>query len=154
MSNHLPDYLRMQVNAAPNPKNVVTLGDVRITVITPRLIRIEQGAFTDDATLTVLCRDFCSCEVAVTREGSSVQMNTGCLTLHYTAGQPLETLTISAQYHPTFTWHYGQKPLQNLKGTISTLDCINGECDLEDVFANVLGAWAGLGVYRLFEHTR
>ena len=29
-----------------------------------------------------------------------------------------------------------------------------GECDLEDVFANVLGAWAGLGVYRLFEHIR
>lgn len=29
-----------------------------------------------------------------------------------------------------------------------------GECDLEDVFANVLGAWGGLGVYRLFERAR
>ena len=56
MSN-LPEYLRMQVNAAPNAKNVVTIGDVRITVITPRLIRIEQGAFTDDATTVVLCRN-------------------------------------------------------------------------------------------------
>ena len=45
MSN-LPEYLRMRVNAAPNAKNVVTLGDVRITVITPRLIRIEQGTLT------------------------------------------------------------------------------------------------------------
>ena len=139
MSNRLPDYLRMQVNAAPNAKNVVTMGDVRITVITPRLIRIEQGAFTDDATLTVLCRGFCPCEVAVTRDGSSVQMDTGCLTLHYTAGQPLETLTISAQYHPTFQWHFGQKPLQNLKGTVSTLDCINGECDLEDGLCSIDG---------------
>lgn len=29
-----------------------------------------------------------------------------------------------------------------------------GECDLEDVFANVLGAWMGLGVYRLFKLAR
>lgn len=29
-----------------------------------------------------------------------------------------------------------------------------GECDLEDVLANVAGAWAGMGVYRLFQRTR
>ena len=58
MVNELPEYLRLRVNAAPREKNVITCGDVRITVITPRLIRIEQGAFTDDATLTVICRNF------------------------------------------------------------------------------------------------
>ena len=29
-----------------------------------------------------------------------------------------------------------------------------GECDLEDVLGNVLGAWAGLGVYRAYLSTR
>lgn len=43
-----------------------------------------------------------------------------------------------------------------LSATIESIQylLVIGECDLEDVFANVLGAWAGLGVYRLFEHTR
>lgn len=29
-----------------------------------------------------------------------------------------------------------------------------GECDLEDVLGNVLGGWAGLGVYRLYRFVR
>ena len=129
---NLPEYLRMRVNAAPNEKNIVTIGEVRFTVITPRLIRIEQGAFTDDATLTVLCRSFCACTPAVTRNGDAVTLDTGVLTVAYCAGQPLETLVIRCDGRPAFTWHYGRKPLHNLKGTTSTLDCVNGECPLED----------------------
>jgi uncharacterized membrane protein len=43
-----------------------------------------------------------------------------------------------------------------LSSTIESIQYlfVIGECDLEDVFANVLGAWAGLGVYRLFERAR
>ena len=132
MANKLPEYLRMRVNAAPNAKNVVTLGDVRITVITPRLIRIEQGAFTDDATTVVLCRDFWPTECIIQKTKELLFISTGYLNLHYKAGRPLETLTISANYHPAFKWYYGQKPLQNLKGTTSTLDCVDGACPLED----------------------
>ena len=54
----LPEYLRAKVNAAPRAESLVRCGDVRITVITPCLVRIEQGAWTDDATLTVIRRDF------------------------------------------------------------------------------------------------
>ena len=54
----LPDYLRAKVNAAPRAGSVVQCGNVRITVISPCLVRIEQGAWTDDATLTVIRRDF------------------------------------------------------------------------------------------------
>ena len=139
MSGRLPEYLRMPVNAAPNEKNVVRCGDVRITVITPRLIRIEQGAFTDDATLTVLCRDFCLVECTVHADDGGVCIGTGRLSLHYRAGQPLETLTIRSEEYPAFTWHYGQKPLQNLKGTTSTLDCVDGACPLEDGVCSIDG---------------
>ena len=132
MSNRLPEYLRMRVNAAPNAKNVVTVGDVRITVITPRLIRIEQGAFTDEATQVVICRDFWPTECIIQLNKEQLFISTGYLNLHYKAGRPLETLTISANFHPVFKWHYGQKALQNLKGTTSTLDCVDGECPLED----------------------
>ncbi len=138
MSN-LPDYLRMRVNAAPNAKNVVTIGDVRITVITPRLIRIEQGAFTDDATTVVLCRDLGLCEAQVTRADDVVRINTGALEIAYRAGAPLAELAICRREHPAFTWHYGQKPLQNLKGTTSTLDCVDGACPLEDGVCSIDG---------------
>lgn len=51
MANNLPDYLRMQTDAAPYENQVFICGDVRFTAITPQLIRIEQGGFTDEATL-------------------------------------------------------------------------------------------------------
>jgi len=132
MSKCLPEYLRMRVNAAPNAKNVVTCGDVRITVIPPRLIRIERGAFTDDATTVVLCRDFANVEYMNSSSEQGIHISTGDLTVDWKAGCPLETLTIRAHHHPAFTWHWGQKPLQNLKGTTSTLDCVDGACPLED----------------------
>ena len=128
----LPEYLRMRVNAAPHANNVYTLGDVRITVITPRLIRIEQGAFTDDATTVVIRRDLGKVECIGEKSERQLHISTSYLTINYKAGCPLETLTIHAHYNPTFTWHYGQKPLQNLKGTTSTLDCVDGACPLED----------------------
>jgi len=138
MSN-LPEYLRMRVNASPNAKNVVTIGDVRITVITPRLIRIEQGAFTDEATQVVICRDFYPTECIIQQAKEQLFISTGYLNLHYKAGCPLETLTISANYHPAFKWCYGQKPLQNLGGTTSTLDCVDGACPLEDGLCSIDG---------------
>lgn len=139
MSSRLPEYLRMHANAAPREGSTVRIGDVRITVITPRLIRIEQGAFTDDATLTVLSRSFCPCDftVLLTEEGTVI--DTGALRLCYQAGQPLGTLTIVGLTNPAFLWHYGQKPLQNLKGTTTTLDTVDGACPLEDGICAVDG---------------
>ena len=45
-----PEYLRMRVDASALPSQVVIEGEWRLTVITPSLIRLEHGAFTDDAT--------------------------------------------------------------------------------------------------------
>lgn len=132
MTDRLPDYLRMHAQAAPCAGADIHMGDVRVTVITPRLIRIEQGAFTDEATLTVLRRDFCPCEFSVTRSDAGTIVDTGALRLCYQPGQPLDSLTITALTSPAFVWHYGQRPLQNLKGTTSTLDTADGACPLED----------------------
>lgn len=132
MSQHLPEYLRMHADATPCAGAAVRIGDVRVTVITPRLLRIEQGAFTDDATLTVVSRSFCPCEFSVSHGETGDVIETGALRLCYQAGQPLKSLTITGLTHPAFVWQYGQKPMQNLKGTTSTLDTVDGACPLED----------------------
>ena len=54
MNQQLPAYLRMQTHAHARPDQSIVCGQVRVTVITPCLIRFEEGAWTDDATLTLL----------------------------------------------------------------------------------------------------
>ena len=133
MKGRLPEYLCLRVDARPLREQVFTCGDVRLTVITPRLIRIERGAWTDQATLTVLCRalDACACE---TSEADGVlTLTTGALEVRCDPRLPLEDgLTIRSLGEMAFTWRFGQKPLQNLGGTTSTLDQIDGPCPLED----------------------
>ena len=49
----LPAYLRFPTPDAASPAGqIVTSGDLRFTVLTSRLIRIERGGITDAATLT------------------------------------------------------------------------------------------------------
>ncbi len=133
MSHRLPEYLQYATDGAPRRESVVLSGDVRFTVITPTLIRIEQGAFTDAATLVALHRAFGDAVPTVTKEGSVTVISTGLLTLRHDAALPLEGgLTIRREDAPAFLWRWGQKPLQNLGGTASTLDCCDGECPLMD----------------------
>ena len=136
----LPDYLRAKVNAAPRAGSVVQCGNVRITVISPCLVRIEQGAWTDDATLTVIRRDFGHAAPETERAGEETVIRTGMLEIRCREGQPLkEGLTIRRLSAPAFVWHYGDKPLQNLGGTTSTLDGVDGECPIEDGVCSVDG---------------
>ena len=138
--DRLPEYLRMHAHAAPDPRSVVTCGELRFTLITPRLLRIERGVWTDDATLTVLCRGFSPCVPDVRREGEVITVSTGVLTLRYDPSLPPEDgLTIRREEAPGFLWHWGQQPLINLKGTASTLDNVNGACPLEDGVCSVDG---------------
>ena len=63
MNQQLPAYLRMQTHAHARPDQSIVCGQVRVTVITPCLIRFEEDAWTDDATLTVTARDLGECTV-------------------------------------------------------------------------------------------
>ncbi len=120
--------------------SVVLCGGVRFTVITPELARIEQGAFCDDATTVVLDRAFGDAVPAVTREGSVTCIDTGKLHIRYDASLPLaQGLTIRRDTPPVFLWHWGQRPLQNLHGTASTLDECNGARPLEDGLCSIDG---------------
>ena len=128
--SQLPEYLRYVTHAAPRQESVVSCGGVRITAITDQLIRIEQGACTDEATLAVIRRDFGACVPQVEQEGGVIVIRTGVLEIR--CDGTLEGLTIRRDAHPAFLWHFGQKPVQNLGGTTSTLDEVNGSCPVED----------------------
>ena len=138
--NTLPEYLRLHANAAPNEAQVFVCGDVRITVITPSLIRIERGAFTDDATLTVLSRNFCSCTCKAEGSETHLRLRTDALEIALDASLPLEEgLTIRSLGAPAFIWRYGDKPVHNLGGTTSTLDEVDGACEIGDGVCSIDG---------------
>ena len=128
----LPGYLRAAYDAAVKENQCIVCGDVRLSVLTPELIRIEQGAFTDAATTQVICRAFAPCGFDVRREDGWLTIDTGTLTVRYAEGRPLDesSLSIRRLTPPRFEWHYGERPLQNLGGTASTLDEANGAIEI------------------------
>ncbi len=129
----LPAFLCMQANAAPLPGSVFFSGDMRFTVLTPCLIRIEQGSFTDAASTVAICRSFEECSVRCTTEGGVTLLETSMLTLRHDPSLPLaQGLTIRREAAPAFLWRYGMKPLHNLGGTTSTLDGVDGACPIGD----------------------
>ncbi len=131
----LPKYLRFETpNAAAKSDAVVVAGDVRFTIITPSLIRIERGAFCDDATLAVINRSFASPSYTKHERDGVLYITTDELELAYRVGEEFskDTLSIRRLKHPFAAWRYGDKPLNNLGGTTTTLDNIDGACELED----------------------
>lgn len=138
--NRLPEYLKFETKKSDN-KNTVICGDIRFTVVTERLIRIEQDVFYDEASLIVLDRSFKDVNFNKKQENGVLCIETEFLTLKYKIGEPLrfDTLSIRLNRKPYTEWHYGEKPLQNLGGTVETLDCINGECPIDDGICSIDG---------------
>ncbi len=130
----LPTYLQYKTNAEPISKQVIELAGVRFTFITPYLVRIEEGGFTDNATLTVINRSFCKTKLKKTAKNGLLTVETDGLILKYKEGIKLaaDTLSIRLKTRPYTEWHYGDKALQNLGGTTETLDQINGACPIGD----------------------
>jgi len=136
----LPAYLRMATHAQPLSGNVFHSGDLRLTVLTPCLLRIQQGNDTDDATLTVIQRDLGDCPVEAAVESGVTTLRTGVLTLRHDPALPLaQGLTIQRETAPAFLWHYGDKPTHNLGGTTSTLDGVDGACPIQDGICSLDG---------------
>ena len=137
----LPDYLKYNINAAASPKQTVDCGDVRFTVITSRLIRIEYKNFYDGASLSVINRSFDSPQFNVHVEDGIMRIDTEHLSLSYKVGAPLcgDNLYITLLTKPYTRWNFGDKAVHNLGGTVSTLDRISGACRLGDGMCSIEG---------------
>ena len=130
----LPDYLKFTPDASAKAKKCVISGNVRFTVITSRLIRIEQGAFYDEASQSVLNRSFEDTAFTTYERDGILHIDTEHLTLCYKIGEELneDSLNITLLSKPYTRWNFGDIALHNLGGTVSTLDRVSGACKLGD----------------------
>jgi alpha-glucosidase (family GH31 glycosyl hydrolase) len=125
-------------NPAADPRAVVASKNVRFTILTPRLVRMEwsaDGIFEDHASLVFINR-----ELPVPKFSSSVQqgwqvIKTDSLTLKYKDdGEKFSRDNLSIQFRlndSNIVWVPGMKDTANLKGTIRTLDGVEGYVSLD-----------------------
>jgi hypothetical protein len=134
--------LRAQAEPKADPladvRNVVTDGNVRLTVLTPQLVRLEwsaDGRFEDRPSLVFLNRR--TPPVAFTKrvEHGWLVITTGELQLRHRRGSGRlgpENLSITLKNgDTTVTWRPGTSDTANLGGTTRTLDGANGPVPLE-----------------------
>lgn len=118
-------------------KNGIVSGgkEVRFTVLTPRMIRMEwdsTGQFTDRPSFVMADRQSVSGDFKVNRRGKYLVINTGVLELRYLLNSgkfTKENLTIKelGEKKGGFLWYPGMQQKANLKGTSRTLDGVDGD---------------------------
>lgn len=118
---------------------MVISGDVRFTVLTPRVIRMEwsgDGQFEDHASLTFVNRNLPVPSFTTSVKKGWLIISTGVLTLKYreNSGQfNAKNLTVEVSAGgKAVTWHPGMKNKGNLFGTARTLDGYDGNYSTYD----------------------
>ena len=133
----MPDNYRLQLRPKARAEATITGDCWRFTVLTNALIRMEyqpEGLFTDEATQTILCRDFPVPDFQVVEEEGRLEIVTEKLRLCYDK-KPFSPEGLSVRLKESFhvhgsIWRYGDA-VGDLKGTARTLDGVNGAAKLE-----------------------
>ncbi len=122
---------------AADPAAIVSAGQARFTVLTPRLIRMEWSAtstFEDRASMTFINRRLPVPPFTSTEEDGRRTIRTEYLTLQYRpeGGRfDAENLSIALTAGPrSVTWRPGADPVGNLRGTCRSLDGVDGSAEL------------------------
>ncbi|HEU0293819.1 MAG TPA: TIM-barrel domain-containing protein [Anaerolineales bacterium] len=129
-----------------NPKAIVTAPNVRFTVLTDRMIRIEyskENAFEDRASQVFWYREQPVPKFKKAVTDKSVEIETDHLKLIYKisrAGFKPNNLSITLKQSDV-TWRYSDtaRKAGNLKGTARTLDGVAGRTKLEDGLVSKAG---------------
>lgn len=142
-------------NPVAKTEAVVTSGNMRFTVLTSRMIRIQQSEtkkFEDRATMAIVNRNLPVPEFTTETQGSYLFIRTQDLTLRYLLGStPRETDNSPKNLCITFQmngceqmWYPGKDNLQNLLGTTRTLDRVIGDTHRGDLEQGILSkaGWA------------
>lgn len=131
---HTRDNVPLQSAAHCPEQNTVTVGNVRIQVITDQLIRFEwheHGIFEDRQTLSVINRDAGTVEIAIANDGTEYSVRTGKVVIRLVAdGKELCADNLAVEFllnGAPVVWRPGLQDPQNLGATIRTLDGINGD---------------------------
>ncbi len=125
-------------NPQANPAAIVLSGNMRFTVLTPEMIRIEWSAgktFEDRASFVVVNRNLPLPAYSTKEENGFLYIITNKLVLRYKKGAyPVNSNVCSPNLQITMqvngediVWYPGKKDPYNLKGTTRTLDSANGD---------------------------
>lgn len=126
------------LNPVPAPEAVVTEGNVRFTVLTDRMIRIQyssQAKFEDRATFAIVNRRLPVPHFTTERDGKYLYIHTDSLDLRYRLGSvprerdksPNNLLITFRMNGFTCQWYPGKDDALNLLGTHRTLDTAWGD---------------------------
>jgi alpha-glucosidase (family GH31 glycosyl hydrolase) len=140
------ETLTIDVEPIANPDAVIRMKEVRFTVLTSKLIRMEydpQGIFEDRPTQVFWNRSLPCPSYKKFLEDNRLTIETDHLRLEYTQqdfGFYHRFLQITLKENG-FVWKFGQENNTNLKGTVRTLDRIDGSLPLENGLISRSG-WA------------
>lgn len=135
-----PKDFKLQGNPIMQAAGVIQGDRWRIGLITDSLVRLEwsdDGVFEDRQTQVVINRDFGAAPAYRTweRDGLLV-IDTDAITLTYDrrpfSKEGLSIIVKGVRDSQHNTWHYGDNPAGNLKGTARTLDEADGRIPLDD----------------------
>lgn len=131
----LKTSLIAKTDAKASEKQICIMGDIRITYLTSRLIRVESGAFTDLASYTVWFRNFDSGSMKISQHGKKIFVETEDVIFAVKNNKPY-----SVYFKDTKNTEIFSKQ-KNLKGTRRTLDGTFGKVSLEEGFITENGAY-------------
>ncbi len=128
------DRFRWPVNPVACTDNMIVGACYRLTVLTPSLLRLEyaaDGMFEDRASQSVFYRDFEKAEYQVSISQGKLSLETAAFRLCYDENAPFsfDTLSLTLKNEPGTTWHFGEE-IEDLGGTVRTLDCVDGAMPL------------------------
>jgi alpha-glucosidase (family GH31 glycosyl hydrolase) len=129
------DFLKIDFNSKANDDATIRQGPVRFTVLTPHLIRMEfdpSCTFEDRPTQIVWHRQFTTPNFKKTVDNNTMLIETNDLVLRYEInefGFHEDFLQITLKENQ-LTWFFGQENNTNLKGTVRTLDRVDGSIPL------------------------
>ena len=131
----LKQSLIAKTQGKANDNQVVQISDVRITVLTPRLIRVEKGSFTDLASYAVWFRKFDAPKFKAESKGKIITVETSEVIFAVKSGKPYCVYFKDTNKTEVFSKQ------KNLKGTRRTLDQTFGKVKLNDGLITESGAY-------------
>lgn len=130
-------HFKQKGNPIANTKAIIQRDNLRLTILDSDIIRVEfsnKRKFEDGMSQTILNRNFDLVEFDISEESGLLKVETSKLIVNYILNsEKLDANSIWIKIKSTCQeWRYGDKPQDNLKGTITTLDNIDGGAELPD----------------------
>lgn len=131
----LKPSLIAKTDAQADESQTAVFGNIRLTCLTPRLIRAERGVFTDLASFTVWFRRFPGQTMRTKQHGNTITAETDAVIFTLKNGKPHSVYMKDTKK----TAYFGRG--KNLKGTCRTLDGTHGAVPLADGLLTENGAY-------------